>query len=585
MDAMTTAASRPVRHFVTVGDRQVHYRRAGSGPPVAILHESPLSSRWYVWLAQRLAAAGFTAIALDTPGYGRSDPLAIEQPSIADYADALDDTLTALGIERCGLYGSHTGAAIALEHAVRHPQRAAAVVLDGILLPTEEERASLLAEYCLDLPPELDGSHLVKGWTMRRDQYVYWPWYRREQEAQLSLEMGDADELARGMLDWLRAGRGYHLGYHAAFRHDTVAALRAVQAPTAVVASPRDVLFEQLDRFPGDLPWNVTVGERPEEPDAAAHAVAGHMELVRSLDSAPAPVPSRPLSGRLTRGWARTPWGDLFLRSRDDAIGRPLVLVHGSPTSAQALEPLLAALAPSRPVYAFDTLGNGDSDKPDAVADPVFARPEIPDYARVLAAAIDDVGLEDFDLYGTHTGAAIAIELARLLGDRVGSVILDGVGMFDADTRAEFFERYFMDLTPRWDGTQILSAWLHVRDGGIWFPWYRRDPEHRYTRRIGDAEHLHDYVVELLKSGPTYPLAYAAAFRYDAAPGLAALRTRTLICSGPDDPLLPHVALAAAHCPEAVTVTPAPGDPAGAAALYERFLDGGDMRAASAAGD
>jgi pimeloyl-ACP methyl ester carboxylesterase len=32
------------RHIVTVNGRAVHYRRAGTGPPMALLHESPGSS-------------------------------------------------------------------------------------------------------------------------------------------------------------------------------------------------------------------------------------------------------------------------------------------------------------------------------------------------------------------------------------------------------------------------------------------------------------------------------------------------------------------------------------------------------------
>ena len=69
------------RHFVTVGSRQVHYRRAGSGPPVVLLHPSPNSSASMAPFMRALAP-NFTAIALDTPSYGLSDPLAVEEPEI-----------------------------------------------------------------------------------------------------------------------------------------------------------------------------------------------------------------------------------------------------------------------------------------------------------------------------------------------------------------------------------------------------------------------------------------------------------------------------------------------------------------------
>ena len=40
------------RHFVSIrgkyGDRQVHYRRAGDGPALVLLHQSPQSSLEYV---------------------------------------------------------------------------------------------------------------------------------------------------------------------------------------------------------------------------------------------------------------------------------------------------------------------------------------------------------------------------------------------------------------------------------------------------------------------------------------------------------------------------------------------------------
>ncbi len=68
------------RHYVTVGRRQQHYRRCGSGPAVVLLHESPRSSVALLPLIE--LGDGLTIFALDTPGYGGSDP-PLTRPEIA----------------------------------------------------------------------------------------------------------------------------------------------------------------------------------------------------------------------------------------------------------------------------------------------------------------------------------------------------------------------------------------------------------------------------------------------------------------------------------------------------------------------
>ena len=52
---------------------QIHYREAGSGLPVVFLHESPLSSLMFE-PALPLLGQLVHAVAMDTPGYGSSDP-------------------------------------------------------------------------------------------------------------------------------------------------------------------------------------------------------------------------------------------------------------------------------------------------------------------------------------------------------------------------------------------------------------------------------------------------------------------------------------------------------------------------------
>ncbi|MGC5198692.1 alpha/beta fold hydrolase, partial [Aphanothece microscopica] len=72
---------------------------------MVLLHGSPQSAWSLMPLMHRLAAAGLTAIALDTPGNGLSDPLSGADLDCDAYAAALKETLDALGLGRVGLYG------------------------------------------------------------------------------------------------------------------------------------------------------------------------------------------------------------------------------------------------------------------------------------------------------------------------------------------------------------------------------------------------------------------------------------------------------------------------------------------------
>lgn len=85
------------RHYVVVDGRLVHYRRAGQGPLLLLLHQSPQSSLDYVDLMHRWGDR-FTMIAPDRPGCGQSEPLPLDAPSFDDYADATAAFLDALGV-------------------------------------------------------------------------------------------------------------------------------------------------------------------------------------------------------------------------------------------------------------------------------------------------------------------------------------------------------------------------------------------------------------------------------------------------------------------------------------------------------
>ncbi len=110
-----------------------------------------------------------------------------------------------------------------------------------------------------------------------------------------------------------------------------------------------------------------------------------------------------------------------------DAVTRPPVLcLHQSPNSSQVFVEFMGEMARDRVVYAPDTPGYGESDRP---AEP----PAIEDYARWLGAFSEAAGVSSYDLVGYHTGASIAVEIARQRPTHVRHLLLVGVAAFEAD--------------------------------------------------------------------------------------------------------------------------------------------------------
>ncbi|MGE5147271.1 MAG: alpha/beta fold hydrolase [Candidatus Eiseniibacteriota bacterium] len=110
----------PALQTVTVDGLRLAWREAGQGVPLVLLHGIGASSEsWESQLAY--FASDYRVVAWDAPGYGGSGDLDRDTPSAADFADALDRLLGALGIQRCHLLGHSMGALIAAAYASRHP--------------------------------------------------------------------------------------------------------------------------------------------------------------------------------------------------------------------------------------------------------------------------------------------------------------------------------------------------------------------------------------------------------------------------------------------------------------------------------
>jgi pimeloyl-ACP methyl ester carboxylesterase len=561
--------SEITKHYAYSGDRRIHYRRAGEGPPLLLIHASPGSSA-ALEATIKLLGERFTVIAPDTPGHGESSPLPEADPAIEDYAGALDGTLDALGLNRVLLAGAHTGAKIALEYSLRHPGRVEMLALDGLALYTDEERQSYLDHYLLDLVPQWDGTHLVTTWMMLRDMGIFWPWYERKAAARRPTPLARPDDLHANFVDFLRT-EDYRKAYRAAFLYDTRSALARVNIPTLIVAAPSDPLYDHLGRIE-NVPESVTIdrvpegsGQRKGLTDRISAFFAGS-----SLAATPPPAVDA-VDTAVRRDYAPTRAGQVLARKAGTGSGRPLVLLHASPGSSAGFEPLALHFAADRPVVTFDNPGNGDS----AAA---TGTPEIGDLADVLLDAIDTFGFEEFDIFGTHTGAMLGMDMALKQPRQVKRLILDGVTMYPPEKVAEILENYPIPMRVSSDGGHVLWAWNFLRDMQIWYPWYDKTPHGSRGAGVTPPEAIHATFREWIKGGKTYHLSYRAAFAYPTAEKLKLLDLPVLHCTSQTDPLRDFL-------PEATRITrgsqsrvhPGRATPEAAAVtldLYRRFLAG-----------
>jgi pimeloyl-ACP methyl ester carboxylesterase len=538
-------APRITKHFVTVGTRRVHYHRAGDGPAVALLHASPCSAK-AMRLPLEVFATRFTALAFDTPGFGLSDPLAVAQPEIEDFADALADTLDALGIEQASAYGRHTGAQIAVEFAARHPGRCAMALTDGYPVFSGTDAWSQADDYLPPLRPAFDGGHLVWLWFRYRDQHTFWPWNAQRLANRADTDVPDLAFLHRGVVEFLEAGGSYRVGYAAAFRHRGLGPLAALKVPVCFGERPGDSLYGHLERLPG----NVWKQQMPREAHAAAQQELALLRRYPPRSAAPPPPRCAPVPGRATMDYVDTADGQILVRSAGDLRSAPpIVILHQAPGSSALYEPLVLALGARQPALALDLPGHGESEATAATAQTIEA------WVAAVLRVLDALGVGAAWLYGPNGGAAAAVELALGAGDRIRGLVLDApVCLTDAE-QAEIAPRWLEGVepvTPVWSGEHLLRAWHMRRDMELWWPWYeRRVANVRRTEPRIDPARLTIEVREAMKQPASFAPAWRAALGYPVRRRLALTTQPCLLLAAPADVFARCLPLARAARPDA----------------------------------
>jgi pimeloyl-ACP methyl ester carboxylesterase len=221
---------------------------AARKPIVVLLHPSPRSSLMFEpWM--KLLAPWFHVLAMDTPGYGGSDSLPQQPTSLSDYLPALNACLQKTIGAPCLLYGSATGAQLAIAYAHRYPDQIAHLFLDNAAHLDDHERQHLLAHYFPNLTPNDNRDHLKVAWQMARGMLTHFPWFENTPSHRISPREPSAAEIHAVMMEFLAAGPSYSAAYRAAMAHEKVEHVLALKIPTTVFRWEGSVLLKYIDKL------------------------------------------------------------------------------------------------------------------------------------------------------------------------------------------------------------------------------------------------------------------------------------------------------------------------------------------------
>ena len=195
----------------------------------------------------------------------------------------------------------------------------------------------------------------------------------------------------------------------------------------------------------------------------------------------------------IRRAFVDADYGQMHYRqSGKRGQGRTLLCLHQSPKSSREFIEFLKVAGQERFCIAIDTPGHGESDVPVA---PIG----IEEYAKSIWSAIDALDLGPVDIFGHHTGAKVATEMAYQRPDDVGAIVMGSALVLSAEER-EGFKSMFQPIPLDEAGTRFSHMWAQAMK--------YRDPKMPF-------EQVAASMAENLRAGEAYEWGHEAAFKYN----------------------------------------------------------------------
>ncbi|MDG2352969.1 MAG: alpha/beta hydrolase [Acidimicrobiales bacterium] len=246
---------------------QIHYQDLGSGEPIVLLHQTASSSVMYERSFPYLKTNN-RIIAIDTPGFGLSDPPLGPDNIIEHYSNAVSMVLDDANIEKAHVVGFHTGATTAIDFSTRFQERIKSLTIFCVLALMPDERDEWLAREDLSERWEPDG----EGLFLEKNILDYVAWFATA---------NDGETYLKEIIAKLQAGPNYWWAYEGVIKYDHYDRYKKIECPTLVLNAEDEVLFEYTLRAHELLPdskykvipcpqadtrgWTAVVAEHPKD--------------------------------------------------------------------------------------------------------------------------------------------------------------------------------------------------------------------------------------------------------------------------------------------------------------------------------
>ena len=154
--ALVTALPSPRESRVPVGKASLYAREIGRGQAIIVLHGGPDFDHGYLLPDLDRLADAFRLIYYDQRGRGRSaDQVLPEEVTFTSDIDDLDKVRQHFHLQSAALLGHSWGAVLALEYALRHPERVSHMILMNPAPASASDYAVLRKAYVQKLGADL----------------------------------------------------------------------------------------------------------------------------------------------------------------------------------------------------------------------------------------------------------------------------------------------------------------------------------------------------------------------------------------------------------------------------------------------